>query len=313
MGFTDSNVRDLLAYFGIADDPVAGMGISGADGSNDQGVYDDRFYFSIHGAIHTYRGNVDPSRLVKGRATLAPMRVFHWRAGIHGLSKPAARRYAAFVQAEEVTVLRYKQGADTGWFGINHHRGGATGTSSLGCQTYPPEVWEEARARLYDGIGATVPGIGDGTKRGRPFPYVVVPRARAREILAIAQAGGQATAAAVVPRSLRKAPTWTIRLKGKPGEADEVYDRAINIGGRVFVPVRDFCVAALDCTPEDAPLEWKDGPGDTDILTVCGKTVHEVSEINGSAYVWIAETAKAMGYAITVNSTAKNLTLSEIS
>lgn len=298
------NVRDVLARFGIADDPVAVLAISGADGSNDVGVYDDQFYISVGGEVHCYRGNVDPSSQATGRATLVPMRVFHWRAGIHGLSKPKARQYAAFVQAEMVTVSRFRQGADTGWFGINHHRGGVNGTSSLGCQTYPPDLWPEAKQRLYEAIRASDREVSRGDRSGKPFPYVVVPLDRAKAMIA----GGAAPKTSPAPKPPVSA-LWTIRLKGGPGEPDEVYDKAINIAGRLFVPVRDFCVAALDCTADSAPLQWIDGPGDTDVLKIDGKPVEEVSEIGDRAYVWVVEAAGALGYDVQVNAAAKNLVL----
>ena len=305
MALSDGNVRDLLAHFGMAGDPVSVLAVSGSDGSNEIGVYDDRFYHSVGGTITSYRGNVDPSAQATGRATLAPMRVFHWRPGIHGLSKPKNRRYPAFVQAEEVTVIRFRQGADTGWFGINHHRGGQFGTSSLGCQTYPPDLWEGARANLYGALGATLSGVENGTKKGKPFPYVVVPLPKAREILAKTTP----SAPAPEPKPMKKAPTWTIRLAGAPGQPDEVYEKAINIGGRVFVPVRDFCVAALDCKPAEAPLEWADGPGETDVLMIEGAPSQEVVEIEDRAYVWIVEVANALGFTLERNNAAKNLRL----
>jgi len=305
-------VRDLLAHFGIADDPVALIGVSGMDGSNNIGTYDDRFYHCYGGDVTPYPGNVDPSALAKGRATLAPMRVFHYRAGIHGLSKPKARQYAALVQAEQVTVLRHGQGAGTGWFGINHHRGGVNSTSSLGCQTYPPHVWSEAKSRLYAAIGASDAEVMAGRRSGRPFPYVVIPFARAMEILQGNDAPPEhrpAPARRPPPRRPPTAPTWSIRLQTAPGEAEEVYDRAINIAGRVFVPVRDFCVAALDCKAEDAPLTWEQGPDDSDVLTIAGCVANEVTEVDGRAFVWIVEVAAALGYTITRNEAAKNLLL----
>jgi lysozyme len=300
---TNANVLTLLAHFGLADDPVAVIGISGADGKNDIGVYDDEFYHFVNGKVTAFAGNVDPSRQAKGRATLQPMKVFHWRAGIHGLSKPADRRYAAFVQAEPVTVIRYQMGADTGLFGINHHRGGVNGTSSLGCQTYPPKVWDAARANLYGAIGATVKGVNAGKREGKPFPYVVIPLPRAKEILG----GAKPKTDKVTP--IPPAPAWTIRIKGKDGEADEVYESTVNIGGRVFVPARDFCVSVLDCKPDEAPLKWKDGPGETDVLTVSDVEVSEFTEIEDRAYVWIVDMAKALGYSIQKVEAAKNLIL----
>jgi hypothetical protein len=306
-GFSDGQIRDLLAHFGIADDPVAALGISGINGTNRIGVYDDRFYHCVNGKVHVCPGNVDPSGLARGRATLLPMRVFHWKAGIHGRSRPAPRRYPAFVQAEQVTVMRHQQGADTGMFGINHHKGGRQNTSSLGCQTYPADCWNEARARLYAGIGANLNDVAADKKSGRAFPYVVVPFAKANAILK-GEAGNAkpTTTAAPAPKT---ASPWTIRLR-TAGQPDEVYGEAVNIAGRVYVPVRDFCAAALDCKPEHSPLEWKEGEEeDDDVLLVNKKAVEEVSEIDGRAFVWIVEVADALGYNLTRNDAAKNLIL----
>ncbi|HEY0866630.1 MAG TPA: hypothetical protein VGE01_04605 [Fimbriimonas sp.] len=297
---TDKTIRCVLKHFGLEDDPVAVVGISGGK----IGVYDDRFYHVIRGDVTEYPGNVDPSKLDRGRATLERMRVFHWRAGIHGLSKPPGRRYAAFVQAEQVTVIRYQIGADTGMFGINHHRGGVASTSSLGCQTYPPNVWEDARRRLYKALGASESEVLARKSSGKPFPYVVVPLDKAVEIEGEAKPAPKADPPAAVI-----APAWTIRIKGKPGQADEVYRKSINIAGRVFVPIRDFCSAALDCTPQRAPLKWKNGPGDEDELTVAGKIVEEYCEIDGRAYVWVVEAANALGFDLCLNNAARNIEL----
>ncbi|MFL5327385.1 MAG: hypothetical protein ACJ8C4_00590, partial [Gemmataceae bacterium] len=207
--------------------------------------------------------------------------------------------------AEPVTVIRFGQGADTGLFGINHHRGDHSTTSSIGCQTYHPDIWPQARERLFTALGTTVNSVSQG-HAGRPFPYVVIPLANAISILR----NGQAM---VVPdvAPIPIAPAWSIRLRA-PGKPDEVYGNGRNIAGRVFVPIRDFCVAALDCTPDQAPLQWKDEGGDPEsdpTLFVNGMAVREVSEIDEHAYVWIVEVANALGYTIAINDAAKILVL----
>lgn len=112
----------------------------GEPSDNDRGIYDDAIFVISPSAFVSFNGNVDPSVHRKSIAVLQPG-VWKYRMGIHGLSKPAKQRYKALVQAAAVTVLRDDTGYDTGWFGINIHRGGRTTTSSLGCQTIPPPQW----------------------------------------------------------------------------------------------------------------------------------------------------------------------------
>lgn len=107
---------------------------------NERGVYDDALFIVSPEVFAAYNGNVDPSAFRKGIANLK-MGVWRYKLGIHGLSKPKAQQYTALVQAAPVTVHRDNTGDDTGWFGINIHRGSNTGTSSLGCQTIPPAQW----------------------------------------------------------------------------------------------------------------------------------------------------------------------------
>lgn len=114
----------------------------GEPGVNDLGIYDDAIFVVSPDTHKAFHANTDPSRLSPGMASLLPG-VYRYQVGVHGVSKPAARRYPALVQAGPVTVARHGQVAlDTGWFGVNIHRGGRVGTSSLGCQTVPPELWD---------------------------------------------------------------------------------------------------------------------------------------------------------------------------
>lgn len=121
---------------------------------NRRGIYDDAICIVGPEHFSAYNANTDPSVFRSGIASLIPGTWFY-KPGIHGLSKPKAQQYQAFVQAQPVTVRRDQKGNDTGWFGINIHRGGRTGTSSLGCQTIPPDQWEAFRSSLMDQLKRT--------------------------------------------------------------------------------------------------------------------------------------------------------------
>ncbi len=116
---------------------------------NKRGIYDDAV--AIIGPEHfsTYNANTDPS-VFRPRIAALNEGIWEYKPGTHGLSKPKAQQYQAFVQAVPVTVQRDGHGDDTGWFGINIHRGSNNGTSSLGCQTIPPAQWKAFRSTLMD-------------------------------------------------------------------------------------------------------------------------------------------------------------------
>jgi len=144
----------------------------GRAGENDRGFYDDAIFICAPDYFGAFNGNTDPSIYRKGIATLTPG-VWHYQPGLHGISR--GNPYRAFVQARQVTVLRDgddrdAHGApapaveDSGWFGINIHRGGINGTSSLGCQTIAPAQWEEFHGALIEQLH----------EHGqRTFPYVL--------------------------------------------------------------------------------------------------------------------------------------------
>lgn len=152
--------------------PVVVIGIPGyyaksmgPTSGNDRGEYDDAILVYSPNAFVTFNGNVDPSVWRDGIATLQPG-VYDYRLGIHGLSRPKAQQYEALVQAGPIIVARdgtQKVKAGTHdhrgyclgnglWtdghnypddkFAVNIHRGGVNTTSSLGCQTVPPDQYE---------------------------------------------------------------------------------------------------------------------------------------------------------------------------
>ncbi|MEG3182132.1 hypothetical protein [Sphingomonas sp. LT1P40] len=135
---------DTLFVVGIRGYYLDTMGRAAA---NDRGIYDDAlFVVAPDQHFSAYNGNTDPSRRRIGGGTgagkgMACLKPGLWRAHRLGLHKG---QYRALIQTGgKVTVTRdgtppYE---DTGYFGINIHRGGIGTTSSEGCQTIPPEQW----------------------------------------------------------------------------------------------------------------------------------------------------------------------------
>ena len=138
--------------------PVVMVGIRGYElgaKKNKRGVYDDALFICSPTSFLAVNGNTDPSRYRKGRGKgsqkgMASLNLGMWwyKTGIHNGSNP----HPAFRQAGEVIVTRdgidgnYE---DRGMFGINIHRGGNNGTSSLGCQTVIPAQWDLFKATGY--------------------------------------------------------------------------------------------------------------------------------------------------------------------
>lgn len=147
----DNKVTDQVALLGVRGYYRNSMGIKG---KNDIGIYDDAIFLVSPSAYMACNANTDPSVQYQHIALLEPG-LWRYKIGTHGLNKPVAQRYKALVQAKEVTVGRFHEGLDTGFFGINIHRGSYTKTSSLGCQTIWPDQWPsfislvESQLRLY--------------------------------------------------------------------------------------------------------------------------------------------------------------------
>jgi lysozyme len=108
---------------------------------NEINIYDDALFVWSKNGYMTFNGNTDPSISRPKVAKLKPG-VWQYRLGIHNISKEKSRQYPALIQAAPVTVSRQGEGDDTGWFGVNIHRGGRTTTASLGCVTIPPAQYD---------------------------------------------------------------------------------------------------------------------------------------------------------------------------
>lgn len=141
----------------------------GKPGVNDRGLYDDAIFVVTPTRFAAFNANTDPSRYRRGRGKgagkgMATLKPGLWRAHRPGKHKG---QYMALIQTGgPVTVIRDGLAGDyedTGWFGINIHRGGINTTSSEGCQTIPPDQWPEFIAAVEG------PGKAQGV-----VPYVLL-------------------------------------------------------------------------------------------------------------------------------------------
>ena len=134
----------------------------GKPGKNDRGIYDDAIFILAPDCYLSFNANCDPGKFKKGIATLNTG-IWYYKVGIHGLDKASSLRYKALIQADKVTVTRDGLGEDTGYFGINIHKGGYATVSSLGCQTIHPDQWvsfiETIKAQLEKHDKRTVPYV----------------------------------------------------------------------------------------------------------------------------------------------------------
>lgn len=129
------------------------LGIRGfaSPGENSRKIYDDCIAVVSEHLFETFWANTDPSKFSQGIATLRAPQVCRYKFGTHNISKPKEKQYTALVQASEVHVLRDgENGEFKGYFGINIHRGGINTPGSAGCQTIPPEQWDEFKAAVRE-------------------------------------------------------------------------------------------------------------------------------------------------------------------
>jgi lysozyme len=142
----------LVAGFDLTKYPVFLVGIRGyykdtmgKPGVNDRAMYDDAVCLVTPEGFTTFNFNTDPSRFKKGIAVLKAPGMYLYRVGMHGISGP--NPYEALRQYGDVTVIRdggvEVTDNERNRFWIDIHRGGYGTTSSLGCQTVPPDQWIE--------------------------------------------------------------------------------------------------------------------------------------------------------------------------
>ncbi|MCG3165557.1 MAG: hypothetical protein POELPBGB_01325 [Bacteroidia bacterium] len=146
----------------------------GEVGKNDRGIYDDALFIDSPFVTASFNANTDPSVFRKGKgkgaekgiATLRPGLWLSYKFGNH-------KTYPAIVQQMgEVTVTRdgdppYE---DTGYFGINIHKGSYNSTSSEGCQTIHPDQWQSFIKLAQDQAKRLFPDTWDKVV----IPYILL-------------------------------------------------------------------------------------------------------------------------------------------
>ena len=151
-GFDRAKVESVLSEYLAKLDPkkypVVFFGLRGFYGTNKRGVYDDAIGMLERqpaGLFMICNGNTDPSAQYRKNLGCihAPQQYFVIR-GKH-------RGYDAFRQGGTIKVDRDGVGLVDAPIGcaFNLHRGGANGTSSLGCQTVVPAQWPAFQATGY--------------------------------------------------------------------------------------------------------------------------------------------------------------------
>jgi len=156
----------LLGVRGYYRDTLGRLGI------NDFGVFDDAGFLITPDDVLSFNWNCDPSKIGwnagvnKDYAQLMPG-VWPLRQGPHK-AIPRALRQFTDGEAGKAGLGRFFTDArakghfvvrrvvddnvgdlETDYQAINIHRGGETGTSSWGCQTIPPDQWDEFSATVY--------------------------------------------------------------------------------------------------------------------------------------------------------------------
>ena len=125
----------------------------GLTGKNDYGMYDDALFWIAPSAFAGYNGNTDPSRL--GWNPNADKYMARLQGGLWRYKKwKHKQKYWAFGQNAPVTVDRVKNDGtvaktETGYFGINVHRGLENSTSSEGCVTTTEDQWDVFKEQGY--------------------------------------------------------------------------------------------------------------------------------------------------------------------
>lgn len=112
----------------------------GVPGVNDLGIYDDAIFVGGPTGFLSFNANTDPARRGWNSKVGKPMAKLKTGIWLYQLGRHR-NQYTALIQARPVTVCRENM-EETGWFGINIHRGGRTTVSSEGCQTICPDQWE---------------------------------------------------------------------------------------------------------------------------------------------------------------------------
>lgn len=168
--------KSPLVLVGIRGYYMDSMGVKGA---NDRKMYDDALFVVTLDEVVAYNFNVDPNGARKGKGTGSQKGMASLACGVWDYTAGIHKGYQAFRQAGPVTVIRDGNPPypHTGWHGINLHRGGVNGTSSLGCCTWPTQQFDDAKKFIYEKLhqysGKKFPFA--------PFKYILIDESERRK------------------------------------------------------------------------------------------------------------------------------------
>ncbi len=222
-GVTSHTVPRSIAILAVRD--------SDGDG-NEFNVYDDRMFVVSQTEFRVFPANTDPSKFSRGMAQVSSDQVITYQPGRHKFKAG----YAAFRQFSAAKFFRQGYGEDTGIQGFNIHKGSGQRTSSEGCQTLPPAVWDGFRNWIYGILGVKVsqaqktPG-GFGPK----FQYLLMDRKAVEALLGISPG--------VPPQPVTPKPMKYI-FEGKEIKG------VVSVAGLGFAPTRKTLALMTGLAPE---------------------------------------------------------------
>lgn len=180
----------ILGVRGYYRDTLGRLGI------NDFGVFDDAGFLIAPNDVLPFNRNCDPSKkgwnpgVGKNYAQLMPG-VWAFRQGPHkgtpGALRQLTNEEAATAKLDKFFTDDRSHGyfvvrrveddnvgkLETQYQAVNIHRGSATGTSSWGCQTLPPEQWQEFSDATYAAMNEHEQTWAEAQKRFGWIPYIL--------------------------------------------------------------------------------------------------------------------------------------------
>lgn len=173
---THEQCVEILKKHGSPDAPIRILVVRsyfrrtlGDPDKNDRGMYDDACFLVLKDRTVSFNFNADPSRYKPGHGKGSAKGMANLKPGLYRnvymMAKHKGQYDAICQRGGPVTVLRDADSQvpekdivvvegrryyeHTGMFGINFHRGGINGTSSLGCNTWPVDQYKEAMDLIY--------------------------------------------------------------------------------------------------------------------------------------------------------------------
>jgi hypothetical protein len=163
-------VRNYYLSVAQANDDKQAPGVAARD------MYDDAIFLDTLTMTLNFNANTDPTRYkagsgtgdTKGMASLNPGTWYAHQFGIHHNEYPALIQIGGKVNVTRDGNPPYQ---DSGFFGINIHKGGWGITSSEGCQTIYPGEWSDF---INNATNEAIRLFGGANYKSRVVPYLLI-------------------------------------------------------------------------------------------------------------------------------------------